>query len=421
MTTTTSHRVPHPAPLSKMTFWERSFEERDEVFDELRRTAPVTWHPPLDSSMEVNSDGFWAVVRHEDITAVSADSETYSSSAEYGGVMFEDLPEFFADATGAFLVQDDPRHAKMRKLVSVAFTPKRLRAFQEAIDKRSVEIVDNLINKGDCDFVYNVAQLMPMWAISELMGIPEELREGVAHWADVQATGGHGSHLTGGMDPGEAVLASLGYMRGAGLMLAEMRRWLPADDLMSGLIAAEIDGEKLSDNDIVTFFNLLGVAGNDTTRNTLAHAVLGLTNNPEQRAYLLEDFDGRIDGAIEEFLRWGTVVETFRRTATTDTELNGQKIAKGEKVVMFYGSGNRDPEMFDEPGKFDLSRTPNKHMAFGGGGSHFCMGSMLAKAEMKSLMKELLTRVPNIEASDPKMASNVFMRTIIEMPCKLNL
>lgn len=420
-TSPSSARVPHSAPLSEMSFWTATFDDREEVFRELRRDAPISWHPPFKDSMQASEEGagYWAAVTHADVVAISGDSETFSSGI--GGVQFEEVPANFAEQASSFIALDDPRHAKLRKLVSTAFTPKRIARFQTAIDGRARWIVDRLIETGDCDFVANIALQMPMWAISELVGIPEEQRESVAHSADVEASGGHDPDLAGGLDPISAVFKAIGHVRGVGIGLAEARRWYPQDDLMTGIVQAEVDGEKLTDNEIGAFFNLLAIAGNDTTRNTLSHTLLALSQFPDQRRLLLEDFDGRIDAAMEEFVRWATPVETFRRTATRDTELSGVPIAKGDKVVMFYGSANRDETVFDNPHVFDITRTPNNHVGFGGGGAHFCMGSMLAKAQIKTLLRELFSRVPDIEVADPKYMTNPFVHGVTSMPCTLNL
>jgi cytochrome P450 len=202
----------------------------------------------------------------------------------------------------------------------------------------------------------------------------------------------------------------------AGALAAE-RREHPGDDLFSGLVNAEVDGDRLADADVAAFFVLLSVAANDTTRQTTSHAMKALTDFPDQRAWLLEDFDNRIGGAIEEFIRWASPVMTFRRTAATDFELGGQTICAGEKVVMFYPSGNWDTEVFDHPGRFDLSRSPNPHVGFGGGGVHFCLGAHVARAQLRAIFGELLRQVPDIQAGDPAYVPGNFIHAIRSMPC----
>jgi cytochrome P450 len=205
-----------------------------------------------------------------------------------------------------------------------------------------------------------------------------------------------------------------------GLNLAESRRAEPRDDLMSALVKAEVDGQRLTDEEIGAFFVLLSVAGNDTTRNTIARGMKALTDFPDQRKILIDDFDGTIGTAVEEMVRWASPVMTFRRTATRDTELMGQKISEGDWVVMFYASGNRDEKVFDNPWQFDVRRSPNNHVGFGGGGPHFCMGNMLAKTQLRAIFNELLHKVPDIQAGEPVQLVGNFVDAVKSMPCTLN-
>jgi cytochrome P450 len=207
------------------------------------------------------------------------------------------------------------------------------------------------------------------------------------------------------------------YLHQVAFELAGERRARPADDLMTSLVQAEVDGERLTDAEIAAFFVLLCVAGNDTTRQTTSHTLKALTDFPEQREWLMADFDGRIGTAVEEFLRWGSVVMTFRRTAVADVELGGQRVSAGEKVVMFYPSGNWDTDLFTNPDSFDLGRDPNPHVAFGGGGTHFCLGSQVAKVQLRAIFRELLHQVPDIQAGAPQYLAGNFIHGIRAMPC----
>jgi cytochrome P450 len=200
-------------------------------------------------------------------------------------------------------------------------------------------------------------------------------------------------------------------------MLAAERREHPGDDLFTSLVTAEVDGDRLADADVAAFFVLLTVAGNDTTRQTTSHALKALTDYPDQRAWLLEDFDNRIGGAVEEFIRWASPVMTFRRTAAKDVEIGGQAIRAGEKVVMFYSSGNYDTDVFEHPERLDLSRNPNPHVGFGGGGVHFCLGANLARAQLRAIFGELLRQLPDIQAGDPVYVAGNFIHGICSMPC----
>jgi cytochrome P450 len=260
-----------------------------------------------------------------------------------------------------------------------------------------------------------------MGTIYDLMGAPEEYQESLAEAADLLVATNDPDVLEnlGLADPLQAAGQALMNLLGPALELAEARRRDPQDDLMSNLVQAEVDGQSLTDDEIGAFFVLLSVAGNDTTRNTIAHSMRRLTEHPEQRAWLAEDVEGRMAGAVEEFVRHASPVLTFRRTAVEDTELRGQRIAAGDKVVMFYESGNRDDEVFSDPLRFDLSRDPNPHVGFGGGGPHFCMGNMLARTQLRQIFSRILTRLPDLTVSDGEMLRSNFVHAVRTMPCSI--
>lgn len=405
-----------PVSVSPLSFWAGTADEREEKFKILRDERPISWHPPLEGAlMPPQQDGIWAITRHEDIVAVSKDWETFSSA---DGIQQEEVPDDISEAAASFLAMDPPRHTRLRRLVSAAFTPKRVKAIDEQIRDQAKKIVDDLIEAGDCDFVEQVSKRLPMWTIFEMMGLPPELREAGAHAADGMVSWAD-EDVAAGREPGEVLNESLVSLLSMGLDLAEQRRAKPADDLMTNLVQAEVDGEKLTDEEIGAFFVLLSVAGNDTTRNTISLTTKALTEFPDQKKYLMEDYDGRIGTAIEEFVRWASPVMSFRRTVTCDTELRGQQIKAGEWVVTFFSSGNRDDQVFTDPNTFDLSRNPNPHVAFGGGGVHFCMGNMLAKTQLRAIFKELLFRVPNLRVGEPTYLVGNFVRAVKSMPCTL--
>lgn len=362
-----------------------------------------------------DDDGYWAIVRHEDIGFVSTNPDIFCSGE---GVQLENIPEMYLEPTQSFLALDAPRHTKLRKLVSSAFTPRRVATIDEQIRTRSKRIVDELLETGDCDFVHHVSMRLPMWTIYDMVGLEEDLQEAVADAADV-LVGSNDPEVQRGRDPLEVVNDAVMTLMSTGLDLAEARRSDPRDDLMTNLVQAEIDGEGLTDEEISAFFVLLSVAGNDTTRNTISHTMLALTQHPEQRAWLLGDFDNRVDSAVEEFIRWATPVMTFKRTATRDTELRGVPIAAGEKVVMMYPSGNYDERVFTDPGAFDLGRDPNRHLGFGGRGPHYCLGHMLAKTQLKAIFDELLHRAPELTVGEPDYLLSNFVHGIKRMPCQL--
>jgi len=404
--------------VSANSFWALTARQRDEVWRELRDHEPVSWQPPAEGGLMPieDDDGYWAVVRYDDIREVSTNPEIYCSGE---GVQLENIPEMFLEPTQSFLAMDAPRHSSLRRLVSAAFTPRRIATIEDQIRSQATRIVDDLLATGDCDFVHNVSMKLPMWTIYEMVGLPAEQQEEVASAADVIVSS-NDEDVQAGREPLEVINDAVMTLMTAGLDLAEDRRNHPSDDLMTNLVQAEVDGEQLTDEEISAFFVLLSVAGNDTTRNTISHTAMALAAFPEQRDWLLADFDGRIGTALDEFVRWASPVMTFKRTVTQDTVLNGQPIAAGEKVVMFYPSGNRDERFFERPWEFDLSRSPNKHLSFGGGGPHFCMGQQLAKSQLRAIFGELLHRVPNLELGEPDYLLSNFVNGIKSMPCTLN-
>jgi cytochrome P450 len=321
------------------------------------------------------------------------------------------------EASQSFLAMDPPRHTKLRKLVSAAFTPRQVRRIEESIKSNAKTIVEELRAAGSgADFVDLCAKELPIRTLSDMVGIPESERQRVAHATDAMVSWADPAYLDG-RHPMEVLVESQMYIHQVAGALAADRREHPGDDLISSLVNAEVDGDRLSDADVAAFFVLLSVAANDTTRQTTSHAMKALTDFPDQRAWLSEDFDKRIGTAVEEFIRWASPVMTFRRTAAADFELGGQTILAGEKVVMFYSSANWDTEVFDHPERFDLSRIPNPHLGFGGGGVHFCLGAHVARAQLRAIFGELLRQLPDIQAGDPTYVAGNFIHAVRSMPC----
>ncbi|MBJ8345186.1 cytochrome P450 [Antrihabitans sp. YC2-6] len=402
--------------VSALSFWEQNADQRDETFKQLRASRPVSWHPPVEGAlMPPENDGIWAVTSHQHVVEVSKRPDLFCSGE---GIQLEEVPQDILEAASSFLGMDAPRHGLLRKLVSSAFTPKQVAKIHEQIRNQSRVIVDDLLAAGDCDFVEQVSKRLPMWTIYEMVGLSPELREQAAHHADGMVSWAD-EEVAAGREAGEVLNDSLVGLLMLGMELAEERRQNPQADLMTNLVQAEVDGERLTDEEIGSFFVLLSVAGNDTTRNTISLAAKALSDHPEQKALLLEDFEGNIGPAIEEFVRWVTPVMTFRRVATQDTELGGQQIRKGEWVVMFYSSANRDEQVFIDPEKFDITRKPNPHVAFGGGGPHYCMGNFLAKIQLREIFHELLFRVPDLKIGEPSYLVGNFVRAVKSMPCTI--
>jgi cytochrome P450 len=402
--------------LSSRAFWSTTAAERERSFAVLRAERPVSWHPPVEDAVMPDPDdrGYWAVTRRSDIVAVSRNNEVFLSGK---GVMFESFPEELLEASQSFLAMDPPRHTKLRKLVSAAFTPRQVRRIEDSIRANAKTIVDELRAAGSgADFVDHCAKELPIRTLSDMVGIPESEREHMAHATDAMVSWADPASLDG-RNPLEVLVENQLYVHQVAGALAAERREHPGDDLISSLVNAEVDGDRLADADVAAFFVLLSVAANDTTRQTTSHAMKALTDFPGERAWLLEDFDNRIGTAVEEFIRWATPVMTFRRTPATDFELGGQTILAGEKVVMFYPSGNWDTEVFDHPERLDLSRSPNPHVGFGGGGLHFCLGAHVARAQLRAIFGELLRQLPDIQAGDPTYVAGNFIHAVHSMPC----
>ncbi|MBW0011627.1 cytochrome P450 [Mycobacterium sp.] len=402
--------------LSSRAFWSTTAAERERSFAVLRAERPVSWHAPVEETLMHDPDdhGYWAVTRRSDIITVSRNNDVFLSGK---GVIFENVPEELLEASQSFLAMDPPRHTKLRKLVSAALTPRQVRRIEDSINLNAKRIVEGLAAVGSgADFVDHCAKQLPIRTLSDMVGIPESEREHVAHAADALVSWADPVYLDG-RNPLEVLVENQVYLHQVAGALAAERREHPGDDLFSSLVNAEVDGDRLADADVAAFFVLLAVAANDTTRQTTSHAMKALTDFPDQRSWLRDDFDNRIGTAVEEFIRWATPVMTFRRTAATDVELGGQPISAGEKVVMFYPSGNWDTEVFDHPQRFDLSRNPNPHVGFGGGGVHFCLGAHLARAQLRAVFRELLVQLPDIQAGDASYVPGNFIHAIRSMPC----
>ena len=402
--------------LSSRAFWSTTAADRERSFAVLRSERPVSWHPPVEDALmhDPADPGYWAVTRRSDIATVSRNNEVFLSG---NGVMFENIPVELLEASQSSLAMDPPRHTKLRKLAQAAFTPRQVRRIEDSIKSNAKAIVSELRDAGSgVDFVQHCAKELPIRTLSDMMGIPESERQQVAHAADALVSYADPAYLNG-RNPLEVLVENQMYLHQVAGSLAAARRENPGDDLFSSLVTAEVDGDRLSDAEVAAFFVLLAVAGNDTTRQTASHAMKALTDFSDQKAWLLAAFEDRIGSAVEEFIRWATPVMTFRRTAATDFELGGEKILAGEKVVMFYSSGNWDTEVFDHPERLDLSRDPNPHLGFGGGGLHFCLGAHVARAQLRAIFGELLRQLPGIQAGEATYLAGNFIHAVRSMPC----
>ncbi len=374
-----------------------------DAFRKLRERAPVAWHPFQDGP------GFLALTGYDEVVAVSRDSATWSSETD--GVYFEAPgPESPADMRGVMmLTMDPPRHTALRKLVNKGFTPRQVASLNERITEMARDLVDNVIEQGECDFVQQVAGALPSYVISEMLGIP--LEDGFRLYELTE--------ITNAGQVQDARIAEAGMQIFAyAAELAARKRVEPGDDIATSLLHAEIDGRRLTDMEFNFFFILLLNAGGDTTRNLVAGGMLALMENPAELAKLETD-PSMMSTAVEEILRYISPVMWFLRTATKDTEIRGIPVEEGGRVAMFYPSANRDDTKFPDPDTFCITRTPNPHVAFGGGGTHFCLGANLARVEASALLSEVLARMKNMELAGPvQRMQSMFINGIHSMPVR---
>ncbi len=384
--------------------------DHHEWFKRLRAEEPVAWHELP------NAKGFWNVVTHPDVLTVNRDSALFSSEKENvtGFYNVDELPMAAGDLRGVMLlVTDPPKHTRYRKLVNKGFTPRMIGMLEQYLEHRTTLIIDEVIERGECDFVEDLAAELPLQAIAEIMGVPQEDRRLLFEWSNKMI--GIDDPEYGGTDDNMSAMTELyGYVNN----LATLRKTDPRDDIVTKLINSEIDGDKLSDMEFEFFMLLLTVAGNETTRNTTSWGMHALMQNPEQYKMLVENPE-LLDGAVEEVLRWASPVYHFRRTATADTVINGQEIAADDKVVMWYISANRDENVFSDPFTFDITRNQGEHVAFGGGGTHYCLGANLARAELRILFAELIQRIPDMTmTAEPDILRSNFIGGVKHMPVK---
>ena len=378
-----------------------------DAFQVLRKEAPIFWHKEPDGGA-----GFWALTRYDDVMAVSKDPGTFSSYK--GGTILRDIPEDDLNNTRTIMLNmDPPQHARYRRLVSQGFTPRMTAALEPHIREIADKIIDAVIARGECDFVTEIAAELPLQVIAELLGIPLKDRHKVFEWSN-RLIGFDDPEFQNSMEEGKLAAMEM-YMYANQLALE--RKGSPRDDLVSVLMNGIVDGEQLSELEFDSFFLLLAVAGNETTRNLISGGMLALIENPAERARLLAD-PSLLPSAVEEMLRYVSPVMHFRRTATRDTEIRGQKIREGEKVTVWYISANRDEEVFPHANRFDAGRAPNNHLAFGIG-EHFCLGSNLARLEIRIMFEQLLRRMPDIELAGPvaRLRSN-FINGVKRMPVR---
>jgi cytochrome P450 len=420
---TKQHPFTTDKDVSSQAFWSLPFIERDKTFAWLRKHAPVSWHPPVEVPSfppEVHGEaGFWAVVRAADVAFVSLNHRMFSSDVELYGTPTLNPAAATVTQRRSFFHMDPPEHTAYRRLWSQHFTPKGVARIQQKMNERAEDIVDRVVGAGEIDFVREVSSKLPMRTIADIVGVPEDLAETFADAGDKAIAVLADPSVAEGENVFEFVMKQLAVLREIGIDVVADRRKHPADDLATALAETEIDGRRLDDLDIEAAMLLLSVAGNDTTKQTTSHTVIQLWGHPEQMQWLQEDFDNRIGTATEEFLRYATPVMNFARTAVVDVELGGSKIEAGDKVAVFYCSSNRDEAVFDDPHRFDITRPPTAHQAFGGGGVHHCLGSFLAKAQLRALFGQILSKLPNMEVGEPEMLKGDWLHGVHRLPVRI--
>jgi methyl-branched lipid omega-hydroxylase len=408
--------------LSDRDFWLRPPAERHAVFDLLRRQRPFAFFAEPEIPMLETGPGYYAVTRHADLDAISSQPAIFCSGQ--GAVSITDMPADLNEFYGSLISMDDPRHAKIRRIVSKAFTPRVLERLVGSVQ----EIVDDVLEQarrtaeagdGTLDVVADIAAPIPLRVICDMMGVPDEDRALVLAQSNIVLSGGDPELIENQDDPLTVFLEAGMALAGVMERLAAERVERPREDLTTALVTTEVDGEQLSHQEIASFFILLLVAGNETTRNAISQGVLALSEHPEQRARWAAD-PSLNRTAVEEIVRWTSPITWMRRTATQDGELNGQPFSAGDKFLLFYAAANRDPDVFRDPHVFDLSRDPNPHFGFGAHGPHFCLGAHLARREIAVTFRGLFERLPDLEVTGPpdRLRSS-FVNGLKRLPARL--
>jgi cytochrome P450 len=417
-----------PAPdvdaldLSDMDWWTRPLAEREAAFAALRAERPIArMDLPEVPWMGQPASHYWALTRHADVVAASRQPKLFCSGQ---GTNIVDMPPPFLEFFGSMINVDDPRHARLRRIVSRGFTPKQLEMLKADVEGVATSIVDEVCERGECDFVAEIAARLPLRVIVDLMGIPRSEEQFIFERTNTILGFTDTEYVDPGDDPEDPaayIMAILGAGQELQAMvqeLAEARIAEPANDLVTALVTSEVDGEHLSPQELASFFILLVAAGNETTRNAIAHGMWALTEHPDQKQRWLDDLAGVTPTAVEEIVRWSSPVIHFRRTVTEDgVRLGDHEFSEGEKVVLFYWSANRDEAVFPDGDRFDVTRTPNEHLGFGGPGPHYCLGAHLARREVTVMFQELFRRIPDVAAVAPpdRLRSN-FINGIKHLP-----
>jgi cytochrome P450 len=401
--------------LSDIEFWAKPWSERNAAFATLRRENPIAYFPEPILEPFPEGPGYFAITKMHDLLEISRHPEVFCSGQ--GAVSILDMPADMNEFYGSLISMDDPRHARLRKIVSGTFTPRMLNNVLEDVEKTAKKVVDGIVEKGEIDFVKDVSMPFPLLVILDMMGIPHSEFDTVLAQSNIILSGGDPDFIPEGTDPITAFLGAGATLAGLLNDLAVFRRANPTDDLLSALVNTEVDGEQLSGDELASFFILLSVAGHETTRTALSHGVTHLSQNPDQRALFLADIDGVMPTTVEEIVRYASPVVWMRRTLTQDYVLSGHEFHEGDKIIMYYGSANRDEAIFADPDTFNVLRDPNPHVGFGGPGPHFCLGAHLARREITLMFREIYTRLPDLElAGSPVQLRSNFINGVKSLP-----
>jgi cytochrome P450 len=401
--------------LSDMEFWRRPYDERESAFRTLRRERPIAHYdePVLEgSSIEFPvGNGYYSLTRYVDIAEASRHPEVFLSGP--GAVSLLDLPSEMVEYFSGMISTDNPKHARLRRIVSNAFNPRNVRAVEDSIERLADEIITRAERAGTGDFIADIAAPFPLEIICTMMGVPPSEYPTVLKCSNIILSNGDPDFVPEGTDPILAFLEAGATLTTLMEEIGKYRVDQPIDDITSALVNAEIDSEKLTHQELASFFVLLVAAGNETTRTAIAHALRTFGEYPEQKQRLIDDYEGLAKTATDEIVRWASPVIWMRRTLATDYTLSGYDLSAGDKVILFYNSANRDEDIFVDPYVFDVGRTPNDHYGFGAPGPHFCLGAHLARREITVMWRELLGRFPTIHpTSAPDQLASSFINGI---------
>jgi methyl-branched lipid omega-hydroxylase len=408
--------------LSDIEFWARPLDEREGAFRVLRRERPMPFFeepeiPPELAAVMPQGPGYRALTRHAHVSEASRHPEIFQSGQ--GATSIPDMPEEMLEFFGSMINTDNPRHARLRRIVSAAFNPRMIKSIEDRIEYVANDVINRVAESGGCDFVVEVAARLPLEIICDMMGIGASDYDAVFNASNVILSNGDPEYVAEGSDPLMAFMMAAQQLNLLMTDLAQTRKDNPTDDVTSALINTNIDGEALTPSEVASFFILLVVAGNETTRNAISHGLLALTQYPEQRALWAADPAGIAPTGVDEIVRWGTPVIWMRRTVAQDTVLGGEELRVGDKVILFYNSANRDEDVFDDPYTFDVRRSPNPHIGFGAAGPHFCLGAHLARQEIDVMFRQLFERLPDIVASgEPDRLRSSFINGIKHLDCQ---